>query len=70
MIGLRGPRFWHDGGVIRFVNHLDSSTRDGPREATEADKVAHPEAFAKLGADADGIGVPMVAFKEPAKRRG
>lgn len=48
MVSIRGPRFWHDDeGQLLFVNHLDGSTRDGPRPATAADKKAHPEAYAE-----------------------
>ena len=70
MHGPRGPRFWLDGDILRFANHLDASTRDGPRDATDADVAAHPDAYAKLGGEADGLGAPMVQFKAPTKRRG
>lgn len=46
---LRGPRFYRSGedrAVILFVNQLDSSTREGPREALETDAQVHPKAYA------------------------
>ncbi len=43
--GVRGPMFWMGDETIMFVNHFDASTRDGPREASEDDSLAHPEAF-------------------------
>ncbi len=48
---LRGARFFRDGKLVMFVHHLDSSTRDGPRKATDADKKAHPDAWAAHEAD-------------------
>lgn len=47
-VTLRGAKFYRDGDDqtrVLFVNNLDGSTRDGPREATEADVEAHSEAF-------------------------
>lgn len=68
-VALRGPRFYSDDGKLMFVNVFDGFTRDGPREATEADATAHPEA---AGAYTTGAGAealkPLVAFEgdEPA----
>jgi len=43
---LRGPRFYPERGKAMFVNHIDASTREGPREATDEDRAAHPKAWA------------------------
>ena len=40
-ISQRGPKFFRQDGRLMFVHHIDGSTRDGPREATEADRKAH-----------------------------
>ncbi len=45
-VSVRGARFYREGEAVMFVRHLDASTREGPRAATEADKAAHPEAWA------------------------
>ena len=45
-VSVRGVRFYREGEEVMFVRHLDASTREGPRPATEADKSAHPEAWA------------------------
>jgi hypothetical protein len=63
--GPRGPRFFEDNGTLRFVNVVDASTRDGPRDATDEDRIAHPEAFAALGSSAHDMfpgAKPMVTF--------
>lgn len=44
----RGPRFYQEDGELKFINVVDSCTRDGPRLAGEADKAAHPEAWEAL----------------------
>ncbi len=72
-ISLRGPRFWRDGQVVMFERHLDGSTREGPRPATDADRAAHPEAFAALDAvTADAPGKPPIVAHDgrPRERRG
>ncbi|HUZ12664.1 MAG TPA: hypothetical protein VMU93_07450 [Caulobacteraceae bacterium] len=63
MISLRGPRFFRDGERLMFVNHLDGSTRDGPRPATQADRAAHPDAAQRDEAAGarSGLG-PRVTF--------
>lgn len=48
LLGPRGPRFYGEGAQIMFVNVLDSTTREGPRQATKADSLAHVEAWAKF----------------------
>jgi len=48
-VSIRGARFYREGGQVMFVRHLDASTREGPRAATDEDRVAHPEAWAALG---------------------
>lgn len=83
---LRGPRFYRSGedrAVILFVNVLDASTREGPREATTADAEAYPKAFETF-ADADAAEQrgrpnmtgkpladeplrPLVTFRDPAE---
>lgn len=63
--GPRGPRFFEDGGVLRFVNVVDASTRDGPRDATDEDRQTHPEAFAAFGREDASMfpgAQPMVTF--------
>lgn len=50
-VTLRGAKFYRDGDDqtrVLFVNNLDGSTRDGPREATEADAWAHPDAWGQF----------------------
>jgi hypothetical protein len=64
-ISLRGPRFWQEGETLMFCNQIDGSTRDGPREATDADAEAHPEAFAAMGDDTSSPGKPMITVKNP-----
>lgn len=63
LISVRGPRFYLDGDEVMFVNHLDGSTREGPRAATEEDRRSFPEAYAAMGED--GVGRPLVSFSEP-----
>lgn len=64
-IAIRGPRFYLDGEELMFVNHLDGSTREGPRLATEADREAHPGAWGALeNAPADPF-KPLLAFSDP-----
>lgn len=63
--GPRGPRFFEDGGDLRFVNVVDASTRDGPREATDEDRIAHPEAFAAYERADESMfpgATPMITF--------
>lgn len=63
--GPRGPRFYEDGGELKFVNTVDASTRDGPRDATDEDRVAHPEAFAAYERNDESMfpgAKPMIAF--------
>ena len=47
-VSIRGARFYHEGDEVMFVRHLDASTREGPRAATDEDKAAHPDAWAKF----------------------
>lgn len=44
-VSIRGPKFYHDGGVLMFVFWYDASTRDGPRVATHEDMLAYPDAL-------------------------
>ena len=69
-ISLRGPRFFADGAAIMFVNHLDGSTRDGPRQATAEDQAAHPAAWASYEADdgRDPLKPTLVAIDPPDGR--
>jgi hypothetical protein len=48
-LSIRGARFFRDGDQVMFVRHLDASTREGPRPATDEDRVSHPDAWAELG---------------------
>lgn len=69
--GPRGPRFYVDGEALRFVNVVDASTRDGPRDATEEDQAAYPQAYAAFerGDESTFPGAaPMITFsgKRPA----
>lgn len=64
-LSIRGARFYDDGELM-FVNHLDGSTRDGPRIATDADKQAHPGAFrAYVAAPTENPLTPLVSFRDP-----
>lgn len=48
---LRGPKFYRDGedrARIMFIYTYDASTRIGPRDATEADALDNPEAYARF----------------------
>ena len=68
MIGLRGAHFYRGPeGELLFVNHLDSSTRDGPRAAVKEDSLEHPEAWAKfaMGDDQAEPFAPIATFIEP-----
>lgn len=63
--GPRGPRFFLDGEELRFVNVVDASTRDGPRAATDDDRIAHPEAYAAYERDDESMfpgAKPMITF--------
>ena len=44
-VSMRGPKFYHDGGVLMFINFIDGSTQDGPRVATHEDMTAYPLAL-------------------------
>ncbi len=50
-LSMRGARFYRDGEEVMFVHHVDASTREGPRPATDEDRLAHPEEWAVLGGD-------------------
>jgi len=41
----RGARFFERDGEILYEFNADASTRMGPRQATEADREAHPKAW-------------------------
>jgi hypothetical protein len=56
---MRGARFYRDGERVAFVRHLDGSTREGPRPATDADRAEHPQAWAQYEA----------TLPAPAKRK-
>ena len=65
-ISIRGPRFFYDDGELMFVNHLDSSTREGPRPATKADSLAHPQAWAAFQSeDPDHVLKPVLRAIDP-----
>jgi hypothetical protein len=64
-MGPRGARFYDDNGVLMFVNVVDASTRDGPREATDDDRMANPEAYAKMDASTEDMfpgAKPLITF--------
>ena len=67
-ISPRGPRFWFEGETLMFANQLDGSTRDGPREATDADRVAHAGAYSAALElqEADPPGQPILSARDPA----
>lgn len=67
-ISLRGPRFWMDDGKLMFCNQIDGSTREGPREATSADRHNFPTALEGMMAqtpNADPPGQPLISTKDP-----
>ena len=49
-VSMRGARFYRDGEEVVFVHHLDASTREGPRLATDEDRAAHPDEWAAFAA--------------------
>ena len=49
-VSMRGARFYRDGEEVVFVRHLDASTREGPRPATDEDRADHPDAWAQFAA--------------------
>ena len=49
-VAPRGARFYQAGDEVMFVRQLDASTREGPREATDEDRAAHPEAWREFAA--------------------
>lgn len=67
----RGPRFYEDDGELLFMHVFDPNTVDGPRHATDEDRVAHPAAYAEYERRAADPGVqdvfpgvkPPVTFK-------
>lgn len=81
---LRGARFWlvdveelwvhgklwaRQGGTLMFCNQIDGSTRDGPREATEEDVAAFPQAHADMDlAGNDAPGKPMISVRDPERK--
>ncbi len=44
-VSIRGARFYREGEEVMFVRHLDASTREGPRPATDEDRAVHPDAW-------------------------
>jgi hypothetical protein len=50
-VSIRGARFYQEGDQVMFVRHLDASTREGPRAATNQDRWTHPEAWGEFDAD-------------------
>lgn len=68
-ISLRGPRFWIDGDQLMFVNALDASTRDGPRLATNADREAHADAFARDSAGGEPAFKPLETWADDGRPR-
>ncbi len=50
-VSIRGARFYRDGETVMFVRHLDASTREGPRPATDEDRSAHADAWMAFEAD-------------------
>lgn len=72
-VTLRGAKFYRDGEDqtrVLFVNHLDGSTREGPREATEGDVAAHSEAFGAFLAEDEAaaeIGPPNKKTGQPTR---
>ena len=60
-VSIRGARFYREDDQVMFVRHLDASTREGPRPATDEDKAAHPEAWKEfeqspLSLQGEGLG--------------
>jgi hypothetical protein len=49
-VSMRGSRFYREGDQVLFVRHLDASTREGPRPATDDDRAEHPDAWATFEA--------------------
>ena len=41
-VSIRGARFYREGDDVLFVHHLDASTREGPRAATDEVSVRSP----------------------------
>lgn len=65
-VSIRGPRFFKDGDDVMFVNHVDGSTREGPRKATRADKAKHAPAYEAFKADAQSEGLaPLIRPQDP-----
>jgi hypothetical protein len=64
-ISVRGPRFWMDGDELMFCFQYDSSTRDGPRPATDKDRLNFDEAYAAFieGSDDKLMGPPVSITK-------
>lgn len=52
-LSLRGPKFYEDAGRLTFLNTFDAVTRDGPRQATKEDTLAHPDAWTAFVAEAE-----------------
>jgi hypothetical protein len=64
----RGPRFYQDDGNLMFLNVVDSMTQDGPREATDEDRLSNPQAweiFEGTRPDPVAAFAPMVQFADP-----
>lgn len=64
----RGARFYEDAGELMFVNVLDACTWDGPRAATDEDRLDHPDPWARYEAgqpDPAADFAPMITFSTP-----
>jgi hypothetical protein len=64
-VGPRGPRFYEDQGALMFINVIDASTKEGPREATDEDRKEHPRAYEAMGANMDDLfpgAKPLISF--------
>jgi len=65
---IRGPKFFMDGDTVKFVHHLDGSTRIGPRELAPEDPDVYAEAWKAFSDEQKGMGQPeplrpMVTFE-------
>lgn len=63
-IALRGPKFFRDAdGDVKFVHHLDGSTRIGPRDLHPEDREVYAAAWDAFMADEPPEPLkPMVTF--------
>jgi hypothetical protein len=58
-VSMRGARFYREGEELMFVRHLDASTREGPRPATDDDRADCPDAWAAFEATHPAPPLPL-----------